>query len=232
MNKADLEKILGIKIKDMALYEIALTHRSAVNEQRDLTQHNERMEFLGDAVLELVVTEYLYNKFPKKEEGFLTSLRASLVKGDTLACVAKELSLGDLLKMSKGESKFGGRDKTSLLSNTLEAMFGAIYLDQGIEVVKKIVAKRLTPKLDAIIEAGDYIDAKSNFQQISQADYKLTPHYKELSESGPDHDKTFEVAVYVGEKEYGRGKGSSKQIAQQKAAEDALKNLGLELGQN
>jgi ribonuclease III len=224
-----LENSLGIKINDIAFFEMALTHRSAVNEQKKINAHNERLEFLGDAVLELVVTDYLYKNFPKFTEGELTSLRASLVKGETLARITKKINLAKFLKMSKGEDRFGGREKTSLLANTFEAIIGAVYLDSGIENSRNVITKHLVSELEEIIESGEYIDAKSHFQQISQADFKTTPHYKEVSAKGPDHEKIFEIAVFVGKKEYGRGKGASKQAAQQVAAKDALEKMEAKL---
>jgi len=225
MLQKKIEKTLGIKVKNIKLFEMALTHRSAVNEYKGVCEHNERLEFLGDAVLELVVTEYLYKKYPDLSEGVLTNLRSSLVKGDTLSQMAKELSFGKMLKLSKGEELFGGREKSSLLANTVEALIGAIYLDSGLKNVKVLIEKNLIPKLKNIIKKGSYVDSKSQFQQIAQSKLKKTPYYKSISEIGPDHDKIFEVRVFVGEKSYGQGKGSSKQEAQQNAAKNALDNL-------
>ncbi len=224
-----LEKILDIKIKNEAIFKIAFTHRSAVNENKSINEHNERLEFLGDAVLELIVTEYLYKNFSDLEEGVLTSLRASLVKGESLAETAKELELGDFLKVSRGEEMFGGREKSSLLANTFESFIGAVYLDSGLKNAQKIVFDHLVPKLKDIIKKGGYIDAKSQFQQIAQAKFKITPHYKEISSSGPDHEKIFEVAVFIDNEEKGRGKGNSKQAAQQEAAKDALEKLEIDI---
>lgn len=222
-----LESLLGVHINNISLYELALTHRSAVNEAKELSSHNERLEFLGDAVLELIVTDYLFQNYPKLKEGDLTNLRASLVRGDTLAEIAKELGFGDFLRVSRGEEIFGGRQKNSILANTVEAVIGALYLDIGYDAAKKMVHDHLIPKLQGIIQNGDFIDAKSQFQQVAQSDFKMTPHYKEMSSSGPDHEKIFEVAVFIGEKEYGRGTGSSKQLAQQSAAKNALLQLGV-----
>ena len=223
----DLEKLLGISITDGNLFELAFTHRSAVNEAKNLQSHNERLEFLGDAVLELAVTNYLFHKYPNLKEGDLTNLRASLVKGETLAEVAKELDFGKFLKVSRGEDIFGGREKASILANTIESVLGAIYIDSGFETAESIVLKHIVPRLDSIIKNGDHIDAKSQFQQVAQSQFKVTPHYKELASSGPDHDKTFEIGAFVGEKQMGSGTGNSKQAGQQAAAKDALKKLGV-----
>lgn len=220
-----IEKYLGISIHDVRLFDLAFTHRSAVNESKKITTHNERLEFLGDAVLELIVTDYLYKTFPDFKEGTLTNLRASLVKTETLAEVAKDQKFGDLLKISRGEEMFGGREKTSLLANTVEAVIGAMYRDSGLDVAKHWVMQNIIPRLDFILETGDFVDSKSQFQHIAQAEFKQTPHYKELSSIGPDHDKEFEVGVFIGDKQYGVGRGASKQIAQQAAAKDALEKL-------
>lgn len=223
--KKELEKALGTSIKSMNLFDLALTHKSAVNENPKLKKHNERMEFLGDAVLELIVTEYLYKKFPEEAEGNLTSIRASLVKGENLAKIAKRLDIGSFLKLSKGEEQLGGREKSSLLANTIEALIGAIYLDSGILAAKKFIEEKILSSLEEIIESGAHIDAKSYFQQYAQAEYKKTPKYIEIDEVGPDHDKIFTVAVNLGKEQFGIGKGQSKQAAQQAAAVDALKRL-------
>ncbi|HPO05682.1 MAG TPA: ribonuclease III [Candidatus Gracilibacteria bacterium] len=213
-------------IKDPQIYDVAFTHRSALNENSNLSEHNERLEFLGDAVLELIVTEYLFQHFPQLEEGVLTNLRASLVKRETLAKIAKELQLGTYLQIGKGEEQLGGRDKLSLLANVFEALLGAIYLDAGLNKAKQFVYEHLIPLLSEITSTGSYIDAKSHFQELAQSRFKITPHYQELSTRGPDHNKIFEVGAFLGNKECGRGYGPSKQSAQQEAARDALKKLG------
>ncbi|PCI24594.1 ribonuclease III [Candidatus Peregrinibacteria bacterium] len=221
----NLQSVIGIPLCNMDLFKTALTHRSAVNESKHIDKHNERLEFLGDAVLELVVTEFLYKKYPEKPEGVLTSLRSSLVCGENLAKSAKELNLGQFLRISHGEEKFGGREKDSLLANTIESIIGAIFLDTGIENAKTFIHTYIIPYLDEIIETGSFIDAKSFFQQHAQAEFKITPHYKVISAIGPDHEKTFEVAVFVGDTEHGRGTGPSKQSAQQEASKNALDTL-------
>ncbi len=221
----DLQKILDHKFSDPALLETAFVHRSFVNENRDVPEHNERLEFLGDAVLELVTTEFLFQEFPDKPEGELTALRSALVKGETLAELAAEMELGSRLKLSKGEARSGGADKPYLLANVFEAVIGAVYLDAGFEKAKAFITKFLFPKLPKIIETHAQVDAKSEFQELAQEKLAITPEYKVLHDSGPDHDKIFEMGAYLGKDLFGRGKGASKQIAEQAAAEEALKKL-------
>lgn len=217
---------IGIDFKKIDLYVEAFTHRSYINEKKDKSlSHNERLEFLGDAVLELVITEYLYSQYPDRPEGELTSFRAATVKTDSLAVEAKKLGYGKYLMMSKGEEATGGKEKDYLLANTYEAVLGAIYLDRGYEVVKAYVYKTLVPKIEEIVNARLDIDSKTKFQEIAQAIYKLTPQYDIISEEGPDHDKVFTMAVMVGDKEFGRGKGSSKQRAEEEAATSALQTM-------
>lgn len=214
------------KYKNKQLLVTALTHRSALNEKENsgttATESNERLEFLGDAVLELATTEFLFHKFPREPEGKLTAYRSALVKTTTLAKVATELKLGTKMYMSKGEEAGGGRTNEGLLANTTEAMIGALYLDQGYERVKKFLEEYLFVKFDEIRRNKLYKDAKSLFQEVVQADDFPTPSYKVVKEEGPDHNKHFTVQVLVGEKVYGEGEGKSKQLAEQKAAEFAL----------
>lgn len=206
------------------LLETALTHRSALNEKGStISESNERLEFLGDAVLELVSTEFLYRKFPQEPEGTLTAYRSALVKTTSLATVAQQLGLGERLKMSKGEEATGGRNNPSLLADTLEAVIGALYLDQGFEKCVKFLHEHLFTSLDTILEQRLYKDAKSELQERVQAQGFETPRYEVVSETGPDHNKEFTVAVYVGDKIAGQGTGKSKQQAQQAAAQEALK---------
>ncbi|MFH1546250.1 MAG: ribonuclease III [Patescibacteria group bacterium] len=221
----DLQKKLAHEFKNSALLETAFVHRSFVNENSGVSEHNERLEFLGDAVLELIVTEFLFQKFPKKPEGELTALRSALVKGETLAEVAAELNFGEHLKLSKGEARSGGAEKPYLLANVFEAVLGAVYLDGGFEKAKKIIEKFLLSKLSKIIEEGGQFDAKSEFQELAQEKLAVTPEYKVLSASGPDHAKIFEMGAFAGKDLFGRGQGASKQAAEQKAAEEALKKL-------
>ncbi|MFH0776965.1 MAG: ribonuclease III [Patescibacteria group bacterium] len=221
----DLQQKLAHEFKDLALLELAFVHRSFVNEHRDVPESNERLEFLGDAVLELITTEFLFAQFPEKPEGELTALRSALVKGETLAEISRELEFGKHLKLSKGEARSGGAEKPYLLANVFEAVLGAVYLDGGFEKAKTIVHKFLLPKLPKIIEQNLQVDAKSEFQELAQARLSITPEYKVLSESGPDHAKIFEMGAFVGKDLFGRGKGGSKQDAEQAAAAEALKKI-------
>lgn len=224
-NKAEIEKIIGVTFKSEDLIKTACTHRSYLNEHKStVKEHNERLEFLGDAVLELVVTDFLYLSYPKKPEGELTSWRAALVKTESLAELADELNVGQFLLMSRGEAKSGGRTRMALLANMVEAIIGAIYLDQGYDVAAEFIQKNINSKLENILKEGLHIDAKSHFQEVAQEKEGVTPHYEVIGEEGPDHDKTFEMAVYLNKKMWGKGKGNSKQTAQQAAAQDALKN--------
>ncbi len=222
------EDRLGIKFKDRELLKQAVVHRSYLNEHPDFNlNHNERLEFLGDAVLEIVVTEYLFNHFSETPEGELTNWRASLVNSKMLALVAQEIELENYLYLSKGESK----DKNSkarqyILANAVEALIGAIYLDQGIRAAKKFIKENMIAKLDYILANQLYLDPKSKFQEKSQEEYGVTPQYKVLSEAGPDHDKTFEIGLYLEQELVAKGKGSSKQEAQIKAAEKGIKKKG------
>jgi len=223
-NRDEVEKIIGVTFESEDLIKTACTHRSYLNEHRStVKQHNERLEFLGDAVLELVVTDFLYTQYPTKPEGELTSWRAALVKTESLAELAEELDIGRFLLMSRGEAKSGGRTRMALLANMVEAIIGAIYIDRGYDVAAKFISTKINSKLERILEAGLHIDAKSHFQEIAQEKQGVTPHYEVVSESGPDHDKIFEVAVYLDKKMWGKGKGNSKQTAQQSAAQNALK---------
>ena len=220
-----LEKQIGIKFKNYDLLKVAFVHRSYLNEHRDSKlEHNERLEFLGDAVLELIVTEYLYSNY-QNPEGELTNWRSALVKGEMLAKIAKQLQVGDLLFLSHGEEKSGGREKDYLLANTFEALIGAIYLEFGYKKAKKFVEKFLLIHLEDILKTGAHIDAKSKLQEVAQEKVGVTPVYKVQHEEGPDHEKMFTVGAFIGDRIVGKGKGGSKQIAEQKAAEDALKRL-------
>lgn len=209
--------------KDPSLLETALTHRSALNEKQSrATESNERLEFLGDAVLELATTRFLYSKFVSESEGILTSYRSALVKTTSLAGVATELGLGKELKMSKGEEATGGRENPGLLADTFEAVLGALYLDQGFEKAESFLHDTLFVHLDQILADRSYKDAKSELQEKVQALGFSTPDYEVINEVGPDHDKTFTITVSVGKKVVGQGVGRSKQQAQQAAAESAL----------
>ncbi len=218
-----IEDIIKIKFKQPDLLKQAFIHRSYLNEHPGVgLDHNERLEFLGDAVLELVVTDYLYRHY-ENPEGELTSWRSALVKTESLSALAERLELGQFLMMSRGEAKSGGRSRTALLANLVEATIGAMYLDQGYETARQFIEQHIISSLPNILREGTYIDSKSHFQEIAQEHDGVTPYYKVISESGPDHDKEFTVGVFLGEKEFGRGQGASKQAAQQAAAAEALK---------
>jgi ribonuclease-3 len=228
-----IEESLGIKFKDKALLQRALTHRSYLNEHPDyLLEDNERLEFLGDAILDFVTGEYLYHHFPEMREGQLTSLRAALVRTETLAQFAKRLSLGDHLLLGTGEAESGGRQRIAVLGDSFEALIGALYLDQGLISVQNFVHGIIGPEVNRILaEAGDK-DAKSLLQELSQGYWQITPTYRTVSEDGPDHAKVFTVEALIGGKPYGRGIGPSKQSAAQVAAREALERLSREIGQN
>lgn len=217
-----LEKLLRFDFKDKNLLDLAFIHKSFINEFRDKKESNERLEFLGDAVLELAVTEFLYKTYPHNPEGVLTSWRSALVKGKNLALIANELLLGSYLYLSRGEEKSGGRKKNYILANTLEALIGAIYLDQGYEKSHEFISKYILERLEQILEEGLHIDSKSHLQELSQEKVSLTPEYKFIKEWGPDHSKRFMMAVFIGDKKIGEGEGSSKQKAEEDAARNAL----------
>lgn len=210
-------------LTDPDLLETALTHRSALNERATLAkQSNERLEFLGDAVLELLTTTHLYDAFPTESEGVLTAYRSALVKTTSLAEVAKKIGLGTEIRMSKGEEAGGGRENISLLADTLEAVLGALYIDQGLEAVNDFLKQHLFVDLERILEEKLYKDPKSELQEVVQSLGFNTPMYQVIDETGPDHDKIFTVAVKVNDKVIASGVGKSKQQAQQSAAEMAL----------
>lgn len=223
MSLKDLQKKIGVNFKDEKLLTKVFTHRSYINEANDDTlEHNERLEFLGDAVLELVVTEHLYRKFPNPE-GELTNWRSAVVKGENLAEVSRKLMLGDLLLLSKGEEKGGGRTRTLILANTFEALVGGIHIDQGYDAAEKFITKYIVSLLPEVIEKKLYIDPKSHLQELSQHKLNATPDYRVLKDAGPDHDKTFTVGVYANNDLIAEGTGASKQRAEQAAAAEALK---------
>jgi len=219
-----LEQITGVRFKNKDLLYMALTHRSAIHE-RAKNGHNERLEFLGDAVLQLITTEYLY-QLTDRPEGELTSWRSALVQGNHLYEIAKELKLGDYLFLSRGEEASGGRAKESTLANALEAFIGAVYLDQGLEVAHTFINTFILTHLKALIAKGKHKDQKSRFQEMAQEKTGITPTYETIDESGPDHKKQFTCAVSIGEEKIAVGKGSTKQKAEQDAASEALKVKG------
>lgn len=218
------EKKVGIRFKDKNLLRQVFVHRSYLNENIGFDlDHNERLEFLGDAVLELVVTEYLYRTYPNPE-GDLTNWRSALVKGAMLSGIARELGIDSYLFLSRGEQKSEGKARDLILANTFEALIGAIYLDHGYTAAQSFVKKVLLSSLSHIIEKKLYLDPKSNFQQLIQDQMGVTPIYRILSEYGPDHAKSFSVGVFVNDKLIGEGSGSSKQAAEQAAASSALEH--------
>jgi ribonuclease-3 len=219
-----LEKALGVAFKDAGLLQIALTHRSYLNEHRngEIREHNERMEFLGDAVLELVVTDFLYKEFPEEPEGKLTSYRSALVNTVSLSETARTIGVNDYLKLSKGESLDTGRARDTILANTFEAIIGAVYLDQGYNAAEAFIQRTLAGKIRDIVGKRLWQDAKSRFQELAQEREGVTPHYEVLAEVGPDHDRVFKVAVFLKEEEIAQGTGRSKQDAEQAAAQTAL----------
>lgn len=221
----DFQTRLGISFKDPKLLERAFIHRSYLNEHPNLgLEHNERLEFLGDAVLELVVTDYLYRSFPNPE-GDLTNWRSALVKTESLAAVAADLDIADYFKLSRGEAKGNARSHSLISANAVEAIIGAIYLDQGYDAASGFITENVISRLPEILETGSWMDPKSKFQEVAQDKFGLTPGYRVMDESGPDHDKVFTVGVYVGDQLFGKGSGSSKQAAQQEAADAALGKL-------
>lgn len=221
----DFENQIGIEFSNKSLIETVFTHRSYLNEHRSLDiEHNERLEFLGDAVLELCATQYLFSTFPGKAEGEMTNWRSALVKGESLSAEAKRLGMNDLLKTSRGESKNTGKARDLLLANALEALIGAIYLDKGYQAAYKFIEDNVLYKLPEILKQGSYYDSKSKFQEMSQEILGITPTYEMISESGPDHSKVFVMGAYLGDKKVGEGEGPSKQRAQSEAAKNALQN--------
>lgn len=213
---------LGVTFNDIQLLITAFTHRSYLNEhKKTVSEHNERLEFLGDAVLELVSTEYLYGNY-SEPEGILTNWRSSLVRTESISAAASRYEFEPLLRLSRGEKRGTDRARAQILANSYEAVLGALYLDQGYEVVKKFITDSLLCTFEEILKSGSWMDPKSHLQEIIQSQEGFTPQYKIIEETGPDHDKTFTVGVFVGESLRGKGVGPSKQHAQQKAAEAAL----------
>ena len=218
-----IEKIVGFVFTDKMHLLTAVTHRSFLNENRDAKQeHNERLEFLGDAVLELVVTDFLFGKYPEKPEGELTAVRAALVNTVSLADASSKLGINDYLLMSKGEAKDTGRARQYILANAFEALIGALYMDQGYDSSQKFIAQHLFPKTDTIVAKRLWQDSKSRFQELAQENANLTPTYETLQQVGPDHDRVFTVGVFLGDEKVGEGNGRAKQEAEQSAAENAL----------
>ena len=222
----EVARVLGVDIRKAEFFQTAFTHRSYLNEHRNYPlDHNERLEFLGDAVLELVVTEYLFHRYPNPE-GELTSWRAALVNGEMLARVGAEIGIEPFLMMSRGESKDTGRSRQYLVANAMEAIIGALYLDQGYDAARDFILRVIVSHLPEVFEQKLYADPKSEFQEQAQTRFGMTPSYRVLFESGPDHDKCFTAGVYVGDDLVAEGTGNSKQDAQREAAKNALKKKG------
>src|SRR3989344_759011 len=219
----EFEKRIGHSFKDKRFLEQAFTHRSYLNENREAgREHNERLEFLGDAVLELVVTEFLYSKYPEKPEGDLTAYRAALVNTQSIADAAGKLGMNEFLYLSRGEARDTGRARQIILANAFEALIGAIYLDAGYPASKEFIAAQLFHKTDDVVSKRLWQDAKSRFQELSQEKHGITPAYKLLDQTGPDHDKRFVVGAYIGKEKVATGEGRAKQEAEQDAAQKAL----------
>ena len=218
-----LEDVIGVTFAEKELLLSAITHRSYLNEHKEATwSHNERLEFLGDAVLELVVTDFLFNKYPDKPEGELTAVRAALVNTVSLAAASEKMGINEYLLMSKGEAKDTGRARQYILANSFEAFIGAIYCDQGYEASKTFIADRLFAKTEDIVTKRLWQDAKSRFQELAQEHASVTPTYETLSQDGPDHDRVFTVGVFLKKELVAEGKGRSKQEAEQEAAQGAI----------
>lgn len=226
MTFTELQKTIAITFTDQALLKQAFVHRSYLNESSWTKESNERLEFLGDAILSFLTSHFLYRTYPNYPEGTLTNVRSSLVKTKSLAGVADSLHLGDLLLLSKGEEDSGGRQNMSLLADTFEALLGAVYLDQGIAAAKKLLEQFLFPNAADIVQNKSYIDYKSLLQEIIQERSKISPTYRVSKSEGPDHAKTFWVDARLGDNVLGSGMGKSKQEAEQAAATNALEKMG------
>ena len=224
MNPSNLDTLqnnIGYTFKDQNILQTALTHRSSLNDP-NIKESYERLEFLGDAILEMMISSFLYFKYPDKMEGYLTAARSAIVRTETLSQIAKSLDLGSYIRLSKGEESTGGRTNPSTLEDVTESLIGAIYQDGGIESAKEFFTKFIIPEADQIVSENKLKDAKSSLQEIVQSKGLATPIYQIIKEIGPDHDKTFETAVIVNGKQLASGIGKSKQEAEQKAAQKAL----------
>lgn len=227
MNIAKLESVIGVEFHNKDLLEQSLVHRSYLNENpRFRLAHNERLEFLGDAVLELIVTELLYHTYPEKPEGELTSLRAALVNSKMLSEIGESINLNEFLLLSRGEAKDTGRARQFILANAFEALIGAIYLDRGFAAAKEFIERTLMPKLSEVLTQKLYQDPKSRFQEEAQERVAITPTYEVLQEWGPDHDKHFIIGAFLGKELVAEGEGPSKQAAEAEAARLALLKKG------
>lgn len=225
-NLIELQQRLGATFHSELLLRRALTHRSYLNEHPQEQEDNERLEFLGDAVLNFLIAANLYNRFPEMDEGPLTALRSALVRTEQLAELARRIDLGPTIRLGKGEAEAGGRERESVLCSTFEAVLGALYLDSGLEAVQPIIDQLFLPVAQTIVVEESSIDHKSQFQVWAQAHRNYTPHYHTLTHTGPDHDRTFTVEVRVNGEVLGNGSGRSKKLAEQAAAQAALRNTG------
>lgn len=222
---AELLKLLGVRFTTPQILKTAFLHRSYLNEVKGIPESNERLEFLGDSVLSLVISNYLFNLRTSDTEGELTNLRAHIVRTESLAEAAKKLDLGKYLSLSKGEELSGGRNNPQILANTYEALLGSLFLDQELEITRQIIYRTLLSLFEKELKIGPPKDAKSSLQETVQQKFKLSPYYKIVKTEGPDHAKRFTVACFVGGKEMGRGEGTSKQTAEEQAAEQTLRLL-------
>lgn len=227
MTFGDLETKIGLTFTNADLLHSAFYHRSYLNEARHISESNERLEFLGDAILSTLTSVYLFRKYPEFPEGILTNIRSSLVNTKSLADVSRSLDLGSLLFLSHGEEESGGRSNPSLLADAFEALLGAIYLEHGLESVEKVLVAHLFPKADTIVENKSYVDFKSYLQEVIQERSRISPTYVVTKSEGPDHNKTFWIDARAGETVLGSGMGKSKQEAEQSAAKDALVKMNL-----
>ena len=216
---------LNLTPKNMHLVQNALVHRSYLNESSEYKESNERLEYLGDAVLELITSDYLYKTYPDYQEGMLTNIRAALVRTESLADVAISLDFPKLIMMSRGEAATGGTTNKSILADAFEAFLGAVYLDLGLGSVEQILRTHLFVRAEKVIEDGLYKDSKSFLQEVAQARFKATPEYNLISEAGPDHDKEFVMQVFINNNPYSQGSGKSKQAAQESAAKNTLEQI-------
>lgn len=224
---------LGLQFNNKALLQRALTHRSYINENPSyVLEDNERLEFLGDAILDFVTAEYLYHRFPEIPEGRLTNLRSALVRTEQLAGFAARIELGDHMYLGRGEEESGGRNRPAILCDAFEALIGALYLDQGIDSTQAFIFRFIEPALKEVLSSDAEKDSKSQLQEVAQSAYQITPTYRTVKEEGPDHAKEFTVEALIGQKCYGIGKGMSKQTAAQAAAGEALKVLKKEVAKS
>lgn len=226
MELSEFQTLIGLRFNKPELLQEALTHRSYLNEHDDeALRDNERLEFLGDSILDYLVTHMLFSRYPDMAEGELTRLRAALVRTETLAEVAGAIRIGEALRMGRGEESSGGRQRRNIRCDAFEALLGALYLDQGLDAVKQFALPLLLPRVDYILAEGLHWDARSMLQEWSQAVHGLTPVYRVVDSSGPDHDKDFRVEVVIGERVFGAGSGKSKQMAAQAAARGVLRQI-------